>query len=142
MVYDILLVEDNPDHVLLVQEAFEEAQSSNNLHVVEDGLEALKFLNQEPPYEGAKCPDLILLDLNLPRKDGRELLRDLKQDGHLSHVPVIVFTSSSSQQYIDMCYALHANCYVTKPVGFDQYVDILKMIEEFWFSTIKLPSHC
>jgi CheY-like chemotaxis protein len=135
-------VEDNPDHVLLVQEAFEEAKSSNQLHVVEDGLEALRFLNQNSPFEDSKCPDLILLDLNLPRKDGRELLRDLKQDGQLSRVPVIVFTSSSSQQDIDMCYALHANCYITKPVGFDQYVEIVKMIEEFWFSTIKLPSRC
>jgi|SRR5271157_1059781 len=141
MMNNILLVEDNPDHVLLVQEAFEEAKSTSTIHIVEDGLEALKFLNRDNPYETAPCPDLILLDLNLPRKDGRELLRDLKQDGGLSAIPVIVFTSSSAQQDIDMCYSLHANCYITKPVGFDQYVEIMQMIEEFWFSTIKLPTH-
>ena len=135
-----MLVEDNLDHIFIAKEAFRETQSAAQLHVVQDGLDALKFINQESPFDEVPFPDLILLDLNLPRKDGREVLAEIRKEGN--PVPVIVFTSSAAQQDIDLCYQLQANCYIAKPVGFDKYVDTFRIIEEFWLKICKLPSHC
>jgi CheY-like chemotaxis protein len=140
LAFNILLVEDNLDHIFIAKEAFRETQSAAQLHVVQDGLDALKFINQESPFDEVPFPDLILLDLNLPRKDGREVLAEIRKEGN--PVPVIVFTSSAAQQDIDLCYQLQANCYIAKPVGFDKYVETVRIIEAFWFKICKLPSHC
>ena len=136
---EILLVEDNPGDVRLTREALLEGKVRNNLSVVQDGVEALAFVRREPPYAAAPRPDLILLDLNLPRKDGREVLQEIKGDPALRHIPVVVLTSSQAEQDILRAYDLHANCYVTKPVDFDQFIHVVHTIEDFWFSIVKLP---
>lgn len=137
---EILLVEDNPGDVRLTQEALRESRILNNLHFAKDGVEALAFLNREGALQGAPKPDLILLDLNLPRKDGRELLAEIKQSSTLKRIPVVVLTTSEAEQDILKTYDLHANCYITKPVDLDKFVTIVKGLEEFWLSIVKLPS--
>ena len=136
---EILLVEDNPGDVRLTREALREGKVRNNLHVASDGVEALAFLRKEGPYAAAVRPDLILLDLNLPRKDGREVLKEIKADPALRHIPVVVLTSSQAEEDIVRAYDLHANCYVTKPVDLDQFIRVVEAIEDFWFTIVKLP---
>jgi chemotaxis family two-component system response regulator Rcp1 len=137
---EILLVEDNPGDVRLTVEALKEGKVSNHLHVAKDGVEALAFLRQEGKYADAHRPDVILLDLNLPKKDGREVLEEIKADEHLRRIPVVVLTTSSSEQDVLRSYDLHANCYITKPVDLEQFMDVVKGIEDFWLSVVKLPS--
>lgn len=132
---EILLVEDNAADVRLTQEALQEGKVRNNLTVARDGVEALEIL-QRP---GASRPDLILLDLNLPRKDGREVLATLKADPALKHIPVVVLTTSSAEVDILKSYQLHANCYITKPVDLEQFVSVVRSIDEFWLTVVKLP---
>jgi len=136
---EILLVEDNPGDVRLTQEAFHEAGVGNQLHWVEDGVEAIKFLRREDQYGYAPRPDLILLDLNLPKKDGREVLSEIKADEELKVIPVIILTTSSAEEDIVEMYNGHANCYISKPADIDQFVTVVKSIESFWFSIVKLP---
>lgn len=136
---EILLVEDNPADVDLTKETLEYAKIRNSLNVVFDGVEALRFLRREGNYAGSVRPDLILLDLNLPRKDGREVLTEIKNDPELKSIPVVVLTSSDAEKDVAKTYALGANCYITKPVDLDQFGDVVKSIEEFWFVVVKLP---
>ena len=137
---NVLLVEDNPGDVRLTQEAFKEAKMSINLDVTMDGAEAIKFLRKEAPYEDTVIPDLILLDLNLPKKDGREVLKEIKTDDMLKRIPVVVLTTSNAEQDIMKSYNLHVNCYINKPVDFEKFFDIIQKIEEFWLSTAILPT--
>lgn len=136
---EILLVEDNPADVDLTQETLAYAKIRNRLHVVTDGEEALAFLRREGRYTQAIRPDLILLDLNLPRKDGREVLEELKADADLRAIPVVVLTSSDAEKDVVRSYDLGANCYVTKPVDLDQFANVVRTIEDFWFIVVKLP---
>jgi chemotaxis family two-component system response regulator Rcp1 len=136
---EILLIEDNPGDVRLTQEAFKEGKVLNNLRVVKDGVEAMAFLRQETPYNNAPRPDMILLDLNLPKKDGREVLAEIKQDPILKRIPVVILTTSEAEQDIFKTYNLYANCYITKPVDLDQFVMVVKSIEAFWLTVVKLP---
>lgn len=136
---EILLVEDNPGDARLAAEAFKEGTVPTRLHVVQDGIEAMSFLRRQGPYEQAPRPDLVLLDLNLPRKDGREVLAEIKEDGHLRRIPVIVLTTSQAESDVTRSYELHANCYIVKPVDFDRFIDVVKGIEDFWCSLVKLP---
>lgn len=137
---EILLVEDNPGDARLAQEAIREAQMRNHLNWVLDGVEALTFLRKEGPHKQAPRPDLILLDLNLPRKDGRELLAEIKKDEQFKRIPVIVLTTSEAEEDISRAYRLKANCYITKPPQLDQFIRIVKSIEDFWFHVVRLPS--
>ena len=137
---EILLVEDNPADVRLTEEALKEGKVHNNLYVVGDGVEAMKFLNREEEYSDAVRPDLLLLDLNLPKKDGREVLAEVKEDPELRRIPVVILTSSKAEEDIVKTYDLHANCYVTKPVDLDQFIHVVQTIDDFWFSVVKLPS--
>ena len=137
---EILLVEDNPGDVRLTQEALKDNKMHNNLHVVEDGVEALAFLRKEGQYSGSPRPDLILLDLNLPRKDGREVLAEIKADARLRRIPVVVLTTSKAEEDILRAYDLSANCYITKPVDFEQFIHVVKSIEDFWLAMVKLPN--
>jgi len=136
---EILLVEDNPGDVRLTREALKDGKIINKLHVAEDGVEALAFLRREGKYHNAVRPELILLDLNLPKKDGREVLAEIKADVALKRIPVVILTSSAAEQDIIKSYNLHANCYVTKPVDLDQFINVVKSIEHFWLSVVKLP---
>ncbi len=136
---EILLVEDNPGDVRLMMEALKEGKVLNNLSVAEDGAEALAFLRREGEYAQATRPDLILLDLNLPKKDGRGVLAEIKQDPNLKRIPVVVLTTSKAEQDILKSYELHANCYITKPVDLDQFITVVKSIENFWLTVVKLP---
>jgi len=136
---EVLLVEDNPGDVRLTKEALKEAKVRNNLHVVEDGVAALRFLRREGEYNSVPRPDLILLDLNLPKKDGREVLEEIKADNALKTIPVVVLTTSHAEEDIVRSYNLHANCYVTKPVDLDQFIRIVKSIEDFWLTIVRLP---
>jgi len=136
---EILLVEDNPGDVRLTQEAFKEGKVSNNLNVATDGVEALAFLRQEGEYADIPRPDVILLDLNLPKKDGREVLAEIKDDPDLRRIPVVVLTTSQAEQDILKSYNLHANCYITKPVDLERFITVVKSIETFWLSVVKLP---
>ena len=136
---EILLVEDNPDDVTLTVEALGEGKLWNNLNVARDGVEALEYLQRKGPFADAPVPDVILLDLNLPRKDGREVLAEIKTDERLKHIPVVVLTTSQAEQDILKSYRLHANCYVTKPVDFDEFVNIVHSIKDYWFTVVKLP---
>ena len=135
----ILLIEDNPGDVRLIQEALKDGKLAVNLHIAKDGIEAIAFLRREGEYSDAPRPDLILLDLNLPKKDGREVLREVKADDELKHIPIVVLTSSETDTDIAKCYNFHANCYVTKPVGLEQFSTIVRTIENFWFTIVKLP---
>lgn len=136
---EILLVEDNEGDVRLTKEAFRDNKMKNNLNVVRDGVEAVAFLRRQSNYAGAPRPDLILLDLNLPKKDGREVLEEIKSDEDLKRIPVVVLTTSKAEEDILKAYDLHANCYVTKPVDLDEFVKVVKSIEEFWLAIVKLP---
>ena len=137
---DILLVEDNPGDVRLTQEAFREGKLQTNLHVVTDGEAALQHLRRQGTYAQAARPDLILLDLNLPKKDGREVLAEIKVDDALKSIPVVILTTSKAEQDILKVYNLHANCYITKPVDLEQFLSVVKAIEDFWLQIVKLPS--
>ena len=136
---EILLVEDNPGDVRLTKEALAESKLYNNLNVVPDGLEALRFLRQDPPYENAPRPDVILLDLNLPKIDGREVLATIKSTPEFKRIPVVVISSSEAEADILRSYDLHVNCYVTKPVNLDQFIKVVQSIESFWLTIVKLP---
>ena len=136
---EVLLVEDNPGDVRLTREALREGKVRNNLYVASDGVEALRFLRKEAEHADAVRPDLILLDLNLPKKDGREVLEEIKRDPSLRHIPVVILTSSQAESDIVRAYDLHANCYVTKPVDLDQFITVVQSIESFWFTIVKLP---
>jgi two-component system, chemotaxis family, response regulator Rcp1 len=137
---EILLVEDNPGDIRLAKEALEESKLRNNLNIVMDGIEAIKYLRQEDNYLNVSVPDLILLDLNLPKKNGEEVLREIKNDDMLKYIPVVVLTSSKADEDIFKAYNLHANCFITKPVDFMQFIKVVKSIEEFWFTIVKLPN--
>jgi len=137
---EVLLVEDNPADVRLTVEAFKEASVVSCLRAVEDGVEALAYLRRQGKYSDATRPDLVLLDLNLPRMDGAEFLAIIKRDPYLKQIPVVVFTTSSSARDISKSYALHANCYITKPVDLNRLVDIVRSIEAFWFTVVDLPT--
>lgn len=136
---DILLVEDNPGDVNLTVEALEDAQIANRLHVVNDGEAALSFLYREGEYAQAPHPAIILLDLNLPKKGGREVLAHIKQDPHLRRIPVVILTTSTDDEDVRRAYDLHANCYITKPVGFRQFFRMVHAIEDFWLTVVRLP---
>lgn len=136
---EILLVEDNPGDVRLTYEAFKDSQVPNRLHVVENGVDALRFLRRQDAFAAVPRPDLILLDWNLPQKSGQELLHEIKSDQGLRSVPVVVLTTSKSEEDIVKAYSLHANCYVTKPVDFVQLSALLKSISTFWFTVVNLP---
>ena len=137
---EILLVEDNPGDVRLTQEVLKEGKVHNTLNIVENGVQALSFLKKESEYSDAPTPDLILLDLNLPKKDGREVLLDIKKDPELKKIPVVVLTTSQAEEDILNVYDLNANCYVSKPVDLGQFIDVVKSIEDFWLSIVKLPT--
>ncbi|HIK06361.1 MAG TPA: response regulator [Trichormus sp. M33_DOE_039] len=139
MPIQVLLVEDNPGDVELTRIALEDSKISVNLNVVEDGVEAMAFLRKQEKYAHVPHPDIVLLDLNLPRKDGREVLAEIKSDEHLKRIPVVVLTTSQAEEDILKAYNLAANCYIAKPVDFDQFVRIVKSIENFWFAIVKLP---
>ncbi|MDN3515480.1 MAG: response regulator [Candidatus Brocadia sp.] len=136
---EILLVEDSPGDVRLTRESLKEAKIRNNLHVVADGAEAMNFLRKKDKYADTPRPDIILLDLNLPKKDGREVLAEIKADDTLKSIPVVVLTISKAEEDILKSYNLHANCYITKPIDFGQFIAIVKAIEDFWFTIVKLP---
>ncbi|WP_413766859.1 response regulator [Rhodococcus pyridinivorans] len=136
---DVLLVEDDPGDELMTREAFEDNKIGNALHVVRDGAEALDFLYRRGEYEGAPRPDLILLDLNLPKYDGRQVLTKIKSDPELSDIPIVVLTTSSAEEDILRSYKLHANAYVTKPVDLDQFIGAVKQIDEFFVQVVRLP---
>ena len=136
---EILLAEDNPGDVMLTKKALEQGKLANNLHVVTDGVEALQFLRQDGEYADEPRPDLVLLDLNMPRKDGKDVLRELRDDDDLRRIPVVVLTSSESEEDIARSYELNANAYLTKPVDFDGFIEIVNRMESFWFKVVKLP---
>jgi CheY-like chemotaxis protein len=137
---EILLVEDSPGDVTLTIEALRDAKVANNLHVARDGEEALRFLRHEGEYADKPRPDLVLLDLNMPRKDGREVLADMKADPVMKRIPVVVLTTSQSEDDVAAAYNLSANCYVAKPVDLDQFLGVVRAIDDFWLSLVKLPS--
>jgi len=137
---EILLVEDSPGDIRLTREAFLEAKISNHLEVVTDGAAALDYLYRRQPYAAATRPDLILLDLNLPKRDGREVLQVIKSDPDLARIPVVVLTTSGSVEDIENTYNLHANCYITKPVDIDSFFEVTRSIEDFWLCVVTLPN--
>ena len=136
---EILLVEDNPGDVRLIREAFSRVETLCNLHVAQDGIEALAFLNREGRHASAVRPGLILLDLNLPRKDGREVLAQIKGDESLRRIPVVILSGSDDRQDIFLSYDLHGNCYITKPFDLDEFIRVARSIQEFWLNTVRLP---
>ncbi|MBI4962384.1 MAG: response regulator [Desulfomonile tiedjei] len=137
---EILLVEDNPVDVMMTREAFTSGRVCNNLHVAEDGEEAMDFLYRRGKYSSAPSPEIILLDLNLPRKDGREVLAEIKADPSLRHIPVIILTTSADETDIWKSYELQANCFITKPVNLEQFTQALECVGDFWFTLVKLPA--
>lgn len=138
---EILLVEDNMGDVRLTQEAFKDSKILNNINFVRDGVEAMEYLKLEGKHKGALRPDIILLDLDLPKKDGREVLGEIKKDENLKRIPVIILTVSKADSDVMKTYDLHANCYITKPISVDKFFSVVKMIEDFWFTIVKLPRH-
>jgi two-component system, chemotaxis family, response regulator Rcp1 len=136
---ELLLVEDSEPDVRLTKEALCEAKVKNRLWVVEDGVQAMEFLRHEGEYADVPRPDLILLDLNLPRKDGRQVLKEIKADDALKRIPVVVLTTSKSEEDVLRAYDLHANCYITKPVDFDRFMQVVKSVEDFWLTVVTLP---
>jgi CheY-like chemotaxis protein len=136
---EILLVEDDPGDVLMTREALEHHKVRNKLHVVSDGVEAMRFVRQEPPFQDAPRPGLILLDLNLPRKNGQEVLAELKEHPELRVIPVVILTTSEAEEDILRSYNLHANAYITKPVDFDRFVEVVRKIDDFFLTVVKLP---
>lgn len=139
--FEILLVEDNPADVLLTQEAFSESKIRHRLWCVGDGEEAIHFLRKAQKHHNAPRPDVVLLDLNLPKKDGREILAEMKQDPELREIPVIVLTTSEAEQDIFKAYKLHANCYLTKPIDVDEFIMKIRSLEDFWLSIVRLPTN-
>jgi len=137
---DILLVEDDPGDVELTREGLREAKMLVNLHVVDDGEKAMKFLRKEAPYTEAVRPDIVLLDLNMPRKSGKETLQEIKADPALRAIPVVILTTSEAETDIALCYDLGANCYITKPISFEAFTKVVAMIEEFWFTIVRMPA--
>ena len=137
---DILIVEDNAGDARLIKEVLNDNKLYGLLYLVKDGVEALEFLRNEGKYETSPKPDLIILDLNLPKKDGREVLAEIKNDDVLKHIPIVIMTISQAEEDILRSYNLHANCYITKPIDLNQFIKVVKSIEDFWFSTVKLPS--
>jgi len=137
---EILLVEDNPGDVRLIVEALSDGNVDNKLHIAKDGMEATAFLNREGKYADKLHPDLILLDLNLPKKNGPEVLAEIKEDHALKHIPVVILTSSQEGDDIVKTYNLHANCYVTKPIDLEQFIRVVKSIRDFWLTIVKLPA--
>ncbi len=137
---EILLVEDNPGDVRLIEEALSDSKVENKLHIAKDGMEATAFLNREGQYADTLHPDLILLDLNLPKKNGPEVLAEIKEDHALKHIPVVILTSSQEGEDIVKTYNLHANCYVVKPIDLDQFIMVVKSIRDFWLTIVKLPA--
>jgi CheY-like chemotaxis protein len=137
---DILLVEDNPGDVRLIIESLKDAEIRIMLHVVEDGVEAMNFLRREGKYNEAVRPDVILLDLNLPRKSGMEVLEEMKVDEDLKRIPVVILTTSEAEEDVRKSYSLHANCFVTKPTGLTQFNEVIKTMEKFWLTIVKLPN--
>ena len=135
----ILLVEDSPGDARLAQEGLSQCSIHSTLHIVDDGVKAMAFLNRQGGYADAPRPDLVLLDLNLPKKDGREVLREIKANPDLKTIPVVILTTSKAADDINETYSLHANCYVTKPLELEQFLDVVKSIEDFWFGTVRLP---
>ncbi|MDQ0374407.1 response regulator [Cellulomonas humilata] len=138
-IIDVLLVEDDPGDVLMTREAFEDNKLRNRLSVVSDGVSALEFLRKEGEHVDAPTPDLVLLDLNLPRMDGREVLQALKADANLRSIPVVVLTTSEAEEDVVRSYSLHANAYVTKPVDFDRFIEVVRQIDEFFVEVVRLP---
>jgi chemotaxis family two-component system response regulator Rcp1 len=138
-IIDILLVEDNSGDARLAQEALKESKVKNRLHIVTDGMAATDFLFKRNDYKDAPRPDLIILDLNLPKKDGREVLAEIKADENLKRIPIVIFTTSKAEEDILKTYNLHANCYITKPLNFDKFMEVIKSIEDFWLTIVKLP---
>jgi two-component system, chemotaxis family, response regulator Rcp1 len=136
---EILLVEDNPGDVRLTREALREGKVYNNLHWAKDGVEALEFLRREGKYSDAPRPDIILLDLNLPKKDGREVLESIKNDDRFKQIPVVILTTSEAEEDVLRSYALHANCYITKPVDLDKFIVVVQSIDRFWLTVVTLP---
>ncbi len=136
---EILLIEDNPGDVRLTIEALKESKIINNLNVVEDGIEAILYLKKDNKYKDKPRPDLIILDLNLPKKDGREVLGEIKSDDNLKQIPVVILTTSEAEEDIIKTYELHANCYITKPVNMEQFIKVVKSVGDFWFSIVMLP---
>jgi CheY-like chemotaxis protein len=136
---EVLLVEDDPGDVLMTREAFQDYKVHNQLHVVNDGEQAMAFLRQEGEYEGRPRPDLVLLDLNLPRMDGRQVLHAIKSDPELSSIPVVVLTTSEAEDDVLRSYSLHANAYVTKPVDFERFIDVVRQIDAFFVTVVRLP---
>ena len=137
---EILLVEDNPGDVRLIKEVFKDAKIYNSMQVAFDGEAALQILRNEGKYENSSCPDLILLDLNLPKKDGREVLKEIKADEALKCIPVVILTTSNAEEDLIETYKMNANCYITKPVDLDQFINVVESIENFWLSIVKLPT--
>jgi len=135
----ILMVEDNPDDIELTMEALKDAKVNNIVKVVKDGEQAIAYLRCEGEYQGALRPDLILLDLNMPRRDGREVLKEIKNHPNLKRIPVVILTTSQAEEDILNTYDLHANCYITKPVDFDQFLKVIRSIEDFWLTVVRLP---
>lgn len=135
----ILLVEDNPGDIRLTREALKEGKVLNDLYVAQDGIEAMAFLRREGAYADLPRPDVVLLDLNLPKKDGHEVLAEIKSDPDLKSIPVVVLTTSSSDEDILKTYELHANCYITKPVDLEQFITVVQSVEDFWFTIVRLP---
>lgn len=136
---DILVVEDNPGDARLIREVLNDNKLYNSLNIVNDGVEAMSFLHSEGKYAAVAKPDLIILDLNLPRKDGREVLAEIKADRELMHIPIVIMTISQAEEDILKTYKLHANCYITKPIDLNEFIKVVKSIEDFWFSVVKLP---
>ena len=136
---EILLIEDNPGDVRLTVEALKESKIINNLNVVYDGIEALSYLQKEGIYKDKPRPDLIILDLNLPKKDGREVLGEIKSEDSLKQIPIVILTTSEAEEDIIKSYELHANCYITKPVNMEQFIKVVKSVGDFWFSIVMLP---
>ena len=138
--FNVLLVEDNPDDVYLTLEALKEAQLAIEMHVAKDGLEALAFLRREGDHTEAPVPDLILLDLNLPKKDGREVLAEIKEDERFRRIPVVILSTSKADEDVLQAYDNHANCYITKPIDLDMFIKVVQAIKDFWLTIVKLPS--
>ncbi|MGE5420373.1 MAG: response regulator [Chloroflexota bacterium] len=136
---DILIVEDNPGDARLIKEVLNDSKVFNSMHLVNDGVEAMNFLRNEGKYAKMPKPDLIILDLNLPKKDGREVLAEIKADDELKHIPVVIMTISQAEEDILKSYKLHANCYITKSIDLNEFIKVIKSIEDFWFSIVKLP---
>jgi chemotaxis family two-component system response regulator Rcp1 len=138
---EILLVEDNPGDVRLTREALKDAKVLTSLAVASDGVEALAILRKQGKYSNASTPDIILLDLNLPKMNGIEVLAQIKEDDALKQIPVVIVTSSKAEEDVAKSYNLHANCFITKPIDFDQFIKMVRSIEDFWFSVVRLPHH-